>query len=319
MTDGNKGFLSSVVVVSGSKSKEIEWVVSESRCEDFDLVLLDNPAKFTPQGLNIGIEYALANGAEVIQMLGAHSSLNDGYFKNLSQIAKRDKDVAIFSPCYDFPQAGTMIERSIQLFHLSRLGRNWQRISGVSRPVPGFGSGAFAVRREVFDAIGLFDEKFIRNQDNEFYHRAVKKGFRGYAFPELVYYYRTRKTLVKLKKQNFDYGKYFALDPFSHSAKQAAPALFYTLQISLLLITGIFHFFDMSRSALFTIGSFMMILGIYLTAIMVESLSKFIKYGLAAVSLPSILIMMHFYYAMGSFSGFLFGFEKSGDKNKQSP
>lgn len=307
------------MVVSGSKNKEIEWTVSQSVSDGIEIVLLDNPAKYTPNALNIGVRYALDNGADVVQMLGAHSSLNPGYFRNLAQVAARDKDVSIFSPCYDFPKAETMIERSIQLFHLSRLGRNWQRISGVSKPVPGFGSGAFAVRKEVFDSIGLFDEKFIRNQDNEFYHRAEKKGFKGYAYPELIYFYRTRKTLIKLKKQNFDYGKYFALDPLSHSIKQAAPVLFYTLQITLLLLTGALHFFDYSRTALFTIGSFMMILGIYLTAVMVESFSKFLKYGLPAVSLPSILIMMHFYYAMGSFSGFLFGFGGSSGKNKQSP
>ncbi len=306
------------MVVSGSKSNEIEWVGSEFRDSGFNIVLLDNPDRYTPHALNIGIKYSLTKGADLIQMLGAHSSLNQGYFKNLSNIAVRETDVAIFSPCYDFFQPANIVEQAIQLFHLSRLGRNWQRIYHVPSPVPGFGSGAFAVRSEVFGKIGLFDERFIRNQDNEFFNRAVKAGFRGFSYPGLTYFYRTRQTIQQLKKQNFDYGRFFALDPVSHSLKQAAPFLFYSLLLLMLLLTGVFNYFGEAKYALFTIGSFMMTLGAYLGAVMFESFLRIIRNGKAAVMLPPILIMMHFYYAMGSFTGFLFGFDRfSGSKKEQ--
>lgn len=316
LTDGNLGYLDKVVVVSGSESSEIEWVVSGFKDSGFTIVLLTNPAKYTPNALNIGIEYSLGKGAEIIQMLGAHSSLNPGYFRNLSNIAVRENEVAIFSPGYDFFPPANIVEDAIQLFHLSRLGRNWQRIYHLPSPVPGFGSGAFAVRKEVFEKIGMFDERFIRNQDNEFFHRAVKAGFKGYSYPGLTYYYRTRRTLQQLRKQNFDYGRFFALDPVSHSPKQAAPFLFYTLLLILLLLTGVFNYFGEEKFALFTIGSFMLTLGTYLGAVMLEGFLRLVRNGKAAVMLPPILIMMHFHYAMGSFTGFLFGFDRFSDNKK---
>ncbi len=317
LTEGNLGYLNEVVVVTGSESSEIEWVVSECRDSGFKVTLLKNPSKFTPHALNIGIEYSLSQGAELIQMLGAHSNLNAGYFRNLSNIALRETGVAIFSPCYDFFPPENIVENAIQLFHLSRLGRNWQRIYHVPSPVPGFGSGAFAVRKEVFEKTGLFNEKFIRNQDNEFYSRAVKAGFKSFSYPGITYFYRTRRTLQQLKSQNYHYGKFFALDPLSHSVKQAAPFLFYTLLITLLLLTGIFNYFGEGKFALFTIGTFMLALGAYLGAVMVESFLRVIRNGKAALMLPPIFIMMHFYYAMGSFSGFLFGFDRFSGSKKE--
>ncbi|MBK7868211.1 MAG: hypothetical protein IPJ75_15185 [Ignavibacteriales bacterium] len=304
------------MVVTGTKSKEIEWVVSNAQSKDFHLVLLQNPDRYTPHALNIGIKYAIGEGAEIIQMLGAHSYLNIDYFANLANIVENNKDISMFSPCYEFFPAANMLERSIQLFHLSRLGRNWQRIYRPTKPVPGFGSGAFAIRSSIIAKTGYFDEKFIRNQDNEFFSRACRVGFKGMAFPELKYYYRTRNSIKKLREQNFDYGRFFALDPFSHSLKQAAPVLFYSFLLLLACATAIFYFANMPKYGLLTNGLFMLTMGVYLAAIMVESFRRFMQDGAAALNLPSILIMMHLYYAMGSFSGFLFG-QKRHDGNKK--
>ncbi len=305
-----------MVVVSGSKSKEIEWVVGDAQTDDFHLVILQNPARYTPNALNIGIKYAMEKGAEIIQMLGAHSYLNEDYFANLAVIVDKNKEISIFSPCYEFFPAETMLERSIQLFHLSRLGRNWQKIYRPSKPVPGFGSGAFAIRSSIVETVGYFDERFIRNQDNEFFNRARRLGYKGMSFPELKYYYKTRNSIKKLRQQNFDYGRFFALAPFSHSLKQAAPFIFYTFLLLLAVATAIFYFADMPKYGLLTNGLFMFTMGVYLTAIMVESFRRFMKDGAAALNLPSILIMMHLFYAMGSFSGFLFGPQKR-DGNKK--
>jgi GT2 family glycosyltransferase len=292
-------------------------LVGDLQSDDFNLVLLQNPDRFTPHALNIGIRYAVENGAEIIQMLGAHSYLNDGYFANLAAIAESYPDISIFSPCYEFFPTQNMLERSIQLFHLSRLGRNWQRIHRPEKPVPGFGSGAFAIRSSILAKTGYFDEKFIRNQDNEFYNRASRMGFKGMAFPELQYFYKTRNSIKKLSQQNFDYGRFFALDPFSHSLKQAAPVLFYSLLIILALSMVVFYFTNLPKYGLFTNGLFMLTMGVYLAAIMVESFRRFMKDGVAALNLPSILIVMHLYYALGSFSGLLFGQKENGDNKKE--
>jgi hypothetical protein len=61
----------------------------------------------------------------------------------------------------------------------------------------------------VFDRIGLFDERLVRNQDDELNHRLIKKGGgRILLVPEIVSYYTARDSLKKLWVMYYQYGYY---------------------------------------------------------------------------------------------------------------
>jgi hypothetical protein len=61
-------------------------------------------------------------------------------------------------------------------------------------------------RREVFERIGTFDEELIRNQDDEFNFRLVKRGGRIVLLPEVVSRYYARASLRHVARMFYQYG-----------------------------------------------------------------------------------------------------------------
>src|SRR5262249_53760198 len=60
--------------------------------------------------------------------------------------------------------------------------------------------------REVFDRIGLFDEEFVRNQDDEFNLRLARAGGKIWQSPRIKSWYRPRGSLKALWRQYVQYG-----------------------------------------------------------------------------------------------------------------
>ncbi|MHC4159703.1 MAG: glycosyltransferase family protein, partial [Planctomycetota bacterium] len=61
-------------------------------------------------------------------------------------------------------------------------------------------------RREVFEKIGLYDERLVRNQDIELNRRLCKAGGRIIISPEIQLTYYNRSTYRRLWKQSFNNG-----------------------------------------------------------------------------------------------------------------
>lgn len=166
--------------------------------------LLDNDRGITPAALNIGIRFA--KGHIVIRM-DAHTMYPPDYISKLVEWTERSKADNVGGICITRPAAQTPKAQAIAigLSHPWGVGNSHFRI-GVSSPkwvdtVP-FG----CYRREVFDKIGLFDERLIRNQDDEFNHRLIKSGGRILLVPEIVSYYTARDSLGKIWIMYYQYG-----------------------------------------------------------------------------------------------------------------
>lgn len=193
-----------LLVVDGLSDDETREIVTEF-CERFPWIrLLDNNRRITPTALNIGIRSA--RGQIVIRM-DAHTIYPPDYISKLVDWTERSKadnvgGICITRPATQTPKAQAI---AIGLSHPWGVGNSHFRI-GVSAPkwvdtVP-FG----CYRREVFDKIGLFDERLIRNQDDELNHRLIKSGGRILLVPEIVSYYTARESLGKLWIMYYQYG-----------------------------------------------------------------------------------------------------------------
>lgn len=62
--------------------------------------------------------------------------------------------------------------------------------------------------RSVFEKIGFFDEELVRNQDDEFNARLIKKGGKIYLLPDVKIRYFARETFRKTSKMFYQYGLY---------------------------------------------------------------------------------------------------------------
>lgn len=254
--------------------------------------VLRNKKKITPAALNIGVAECLENNIDVIQFFGAHSLIGLDFFHNLYVHVNDNPEIDIFNSGLQLTPAESTKERAIQLFTLSRLGRNWK---GFTSAAKGFITGIFAVRREVFNEIGLFDERFVKNQDNQFIKRALGRNFKAMLFPNLIYLYKVRPNIIETLKQMFISGKFLSLDLVSTNIKHIAPAAFYTL------IIFIFIFYVLSNNWIL-LSLFLFIMTVYLAAIVVESFRYFINDKAASI-LPVLFICSHVVYAAGTYYG----------------
>ena len=96
-----------------------------------------------------------------------------------------------------------------------------------------------AIRRWAFDRIGMFDERLVRNQDDEFNYRIGRAGGKIYVSPRVQYSYFVRERLAQLFKQYFQYGFWRIPVVEKHgrptTLRQLAPTLFYAASVALAL------------------------------------------------------------------------------------
>lgn len=203
--------------------------------------MLDNPARITPTGLNIGI--AAATG-DVIVRMDAHAFYPSDYVPRLVAALVRSEADNVGGVLRTVPGGSGPVARAIAIASSHPLGVGNARFrvgSTKERWVDTVPFGCF--RREVFDRIGAFDEDLVRNQDDEFNHRLIRAGGRVLLVPDVASTYVARATLSALWRMYFQYGyfKPLVLRKLGGAVtlRQFAPAAL-VLGLTLPLLAGAF-------------------------------------------------------------------------------
>ncbi len=310
LADENDNLSIDIYPVDGGSTDGTSELLQKLSSSSDKIHYLHNPGKIAPAAMNIGIKEALKTDCDLIQIFNAHSKTSENYFGALTQAAEKHPEISVFSPQCGFVPSQSVFEKAVQLFSLSPLGRNWQKVHNIQQPVKGYAHGAFAARKEVFEKVGFFNEEFIRNQDNDYLTRIEKAGFDLYTMPGITILYTPRRDFGKLLRQNYQFGMYLVLNASHHSYKQKAPFVFYLLLLILLFAMNAGLFFDSYYLTRYSLMAFTFVTTFYLYAIILEGLRNFFRSGFAGLLLPFILIPVHFFYAMGTFSGIIFGVDK---------
>jgi len=69
------------------------------------------------------------------------------------------------------------------------------------------GTGCLVTRKEVFDEVGLFDERLFSGEDEEFGNRVYDAGFDQHFQPEITMYHPARSSLSSFLKKHFRLGR----------------------------------------------------------------------------------------------------------------
>jgi len=151
-----------------------------------------------------------------------------------------------------------------------------------------------AIRRWVFDRIGMFDERLVRNQDDEFNYRIRHAGGKIYVSPRVRYSYFVREHLGQLFKQYFQYGFWRIPVVEKHgrptTLRQMAPTLFYAVCM-LLAVVG--WWFGQPLLAVILPGS-------YAVALLLAAAATMRGNGFRVSSyVPVTIATMHAGYALG--------------------
>ncbi len=130
------------------------------------------------------------------------------YLRDLADAFQRSDADCLGRPQPQDIDNPTALQRAIAAARSSRLGHHPD--SFIYSSAEGFvpaKSIAVAYRREVFEKVGGFDERFDACEDVEFNHRVDRAGLRCFFTPLIAAHYAPRETLRGLFRQLFRYGR----------------------------------------------------------------------------------------------------------------
>lgn len=214
-----------------------EWIAHARESRPW-LRMVDNPVKRTPAGRNAALRAARG---ELIAVVDVHWVIDPNYFRTLLPALQQPGVGAVggvFAPVPTEHRTTRLISSAFESplaagsgMRLDIRGEDaWQEVATV----PG---GLF--RREVFEQVGLFDERLWRNQDDEFMGRVRRAGLRVLQNRSARIGYMPRRSFRKLWRQYHEYGlfKRYALRTPGWGLAQLLPlgAVAYLASAALLL------------------------------------------------------------------------------------
>lgn len=156
-------------------------------------------------GVNIGIDYALKNGADYILLINNDTIISKPICHDLLACFQEKKDAGIVGPSIRFVKNGqTLYDLGgyISLFW----GRTYHDEVTICEDEPirevTYMSGCcMLIKKEVFAYVKSFDESyFLYYEDVDFCLRASSFGFKIYVVPSCVIDHQLSKTVGKLSK-----------------------------------------------------------------------------------------------------------------------
>lgn len=204
-------YLTEIVLVdSGSEDNTKEIMINFKKLYALDyknIKVLNNDRKIQATGWNIAITNSTS---DVIIRIDAHTSVPDNFVeKNMQLQCCGEFITGGVRPCIvesPNPWKNTLLEVENSLFGSSI---SESRHSNNKKYVKSMFHAAY--RKEVFDNVGLFNEKLIRTEDNEIHYRIRKKGYKLCFDPKIISYQYARSSLEKMIKQKFGNGYWIGM------------------------------------------------------------------------------------------------------------
>jgi glycosyltransferase involved in cell wall biosynthesis len=193
-----------VLVVDGMSEDRTREIVEDYAARYPFIRLLDNPKKHATAAFNAGIKAARG---EILMIVGAHAAYAPWYVERSVRTLLRSGADNVGGVWRIVPRDGTLVGQAIALASASAFGSGdaytKRRVRGPRLVDTVFGG---CYRREVFDRIGLFDERLARSQDFDFNLRLRRAGGKIVIDPEIVCTYFVRSTLPEFWRHNLDDG-----------------------------------------------------------------------------------------------------------------
>lgn len=232
-----------IIVVDGaSTDKTREIVIAYAR--KFPAIrLLENPRRTTPISMNLGIKNALG---DFITKSDAHTLYPANYIsKCVAYLQSNEVDavggVARTLPAKENPEAQAI---ALALSSFLGAGNSDFRIMKQSDK-PHLSDTAFGIlyKKNVFEKIGLFNEKLTRSQDMDFSLRLTKAGGKILIAPDIELSYFPKSTFKEFWEHNLSDGEW-AILPLKYGGSMLKPRHLLPLLFVLgLLVLGLLSLF----------------------------------------------------------------------------
>ena len=290
-----------VVLMDSNSTDNTRLVMEEFKKnnETLSVQIVTNERQIQAAGFNEGVKHATG---DVVLKIDAHSRIPADFVqKNVDEILAGayvcgGNRPTVVDSDDDFSKTLHIVEESA----LGSSIANYRK-SDVKRKVNSIFHGMY--RKEVFDKVGLADERLLRTEDNEFHYRVRKAGYDIIFNPEIESYQYIRPTFTKMIQQKFANGYWIGLT--SHVCRDClslfhfGPGVFVATLLVLMMLT------------LVSFVPLLTVVFLYLLAVLglsVFEISKQ-KFNPTLLLIPFIMIAIHFAYGIGTIKGWIFGFE----------
>lgn len=297
------------IFVDGGSSDRTEELLKEYQLKYPSLIkIFQNPNKIVPYAMNIGIA---ASCGKYIVRLDAHADYATDYIsKCVYYLENTDaENVGGLAETKSKGFVGNAIAK--MLSSKFGVGNSQFRTNGESGYVDTVPFGAF--KREVFSKYGGYDERLVRNQDNEMNYRIRKNGGKIYLSEDIKLSYYCRDSVKGISKMARMNGMWnvitMRLCPGSMGIRHFIPLAF-VVSVFGLLVCSFFHWiFAALLGAEILLYSF---LDIIFSAKKAEGLKEFLF-------LLILFPIFHICYGWGSILGIFKLFSKKYRNRKYTP
>ena len=290
-----------VVLMDSNSTDNTRLVMEEFKKnnENLSVQSVTNERQIQAAGFNEGVKHATG---DVVLKIDAHSRIPADFVqKNVDEILAGayvcgGNRPTVVDSADDFSKTLHIVEESA----LGSSIANYRK-SDVKRKVNSIFHGMY--RKEVFDKVGLADERLLRTEDNEFHYRVRKAGYYIIFNPEIESYQYIRPTFTKMIQQKFANGYWIGLT--SHVCRDClslfhfGPGVFVATLLVLMMLT------------LVSFVPLLTVVFLYLLAVLGLSIFEISKqkFNPTLLLIPFIMIAIHFAYGVGTIKGWIFGFE----------
>jgi succinoglycan biosynthesis protein ExoA len=278
-----------VVISDGMSTDSTRQVVHGFTQEnpDLDVLVVDNPKRVIPSGLNRAIENAQG---EIIVRLDAHSVPYPDYIEQCVNAIEAGSGDNVGGVWEIKPGTNSWQARSIALAAAHRLGVGdaRYRVGGQAKAVETVPFGAF--RKSLVEKIGWYNENLLTNEDYEFNVRIAKAGGKIWFNPAIRSIYFARSDFRSLARQYWRYGfwkgKMVQRNPETLRWRQILPPLFVCSLVFFFILSW---FFPMAR------WIFLVEIGLYFGILLLAGIqiATSLKDWRLFVGIPTAISTMH--------------------------
>jgi succinoglycan biosynthesis protein ExoA len=189
-----------VLVADGLSTDSSPRMLAELAARDPRVKVIANPGLIVPPGLNLAIEAARG---DVIARIDAHTVIEPDYLRRGIELLGRSGASNVGGPMVC--RGGGPIADAVAAAMGSRfgIGATFHFATSESECDTVY-MGMWP--RRVFEEVGMFDEEFVRNQDDELSYRIRKAGGRILVSPAMRSLYQNRESWSALTRQFWQYG-----------------------------------------------------------------------------------------------------------------
>jgi glycosyltransferase involved in cell wall biosynthesis len=281
------------IFIDGRSEDGSAELLRELAADDPRIRVLDNPARRTPQALNVGLQAARG---EFVARMDAHTHYPPEYLARGAERLRRGGAEHVSGP--QLPLGAGKWSRRVALALGTRLGTGEADFRHLSEGEIEVDSGFTGMwRRSTLEEQGGWDEGWWNDQDSELAARIRKAGGRIVCIPEMSAQYIPRDSLRKLARQYWRYGHYRAKTSRRHPESMrrshvVAPGLALTLVAAALAPRPLR---DLARAGL---GAYCLaLLGVSAAA------AREAEEPADAATLPLVFAVMHLPWGFGFLAG----------------